>query len=153
VARLLQRRDLERRVLVEDQVGKVVAACVVANDARAARVQQRLARSREGVEKNARRSQVIRVGCVDDAVGIPALAHQHVRIVQVADHGLDSACPQQVAFGLLSHETPHAVAGGDEASGHAAADIATGAGDENLHFTACSEVDLRHSARTSALRR
>jgi hypothetical protein len=119
-------------LLVEDAVGGL-AHRLVADDAAAAGVDQRLARAGEGGDQRLDGTAVVAAGGVDDGVGGPRLAGEHGGVVQGAEHRLDADRAHRLGLGRVAHQPADAVAGGGQPRAHRAADEAAGAGEKNHH--------------------
>jgi hypothetical protein len=131
--RLLARVHDQRRVFIEDAFGATIAACIVADHARPAGVQQGLARTRQPGDQCAHGAHMVGAGAVDRPVGCARGASQHIGIVQRAEHGVDAAFGQTFGIRTAARQAAHAVSVGEQRHRDRAADVAASAGDEDVH--------------------
>ena len=106
---------------------------LVADHARAAGVQKRLARSREPFEDRRDHERVLGVGAIDDGVRLARRVPHHAMAAQVTAHGLH-AVGAQFGRGVLGAGEPgDGVSGLDERIGHGSSDVSGSAGHEYFH--------------------
>ena len=106
------------------------------DDARAAGVQKRLARSREPFADRRDDERIGGVGAVDDRIRRPRRITDHAVAAQLAAHRRDTAGPQLCRGRLSAGEPAHRVARFDEPLGHRPADVPGSACHEDFHVQA-----------------
>ncbi|MNT36030.1 hypothetical protein D3C72_1720870 [compost metagenome] len=131
----LVRRRHEHGVLDEDRVGGF-AQRFIADQAGAAGVDQALTGAGKRLQKRFHRCAMVAVRRVDDGIGGFGFDRQQGAVVECANDRLDAEGAQFIGTGGIADQAPHGMAFACECRGDRAADIATGARDEQLHAAA-----------------
>jgi hypothetical protein len=135
-----RRHRLHRRVVGVDHIAGLAVGSI-GHDARAAGLDEGLARAAQRGEHRFDRRPMVGIGGVDHRVGVGGVVGEQGAVIERADNGLDAALAQRCGALVRAGEPRHLMARALQGRGHRAADVAGRAGHEDLHGLAPLEAE------------